>query len=109
MLNKRLIIRAAMLALPIALIAGCTTPQTVDQSASNDGDAAAAAAAAKRIAEDAIIAQRDIRMALGEAKRAAERAAEAAERAAQAAESAAAEAKAAADKADRVFQRQMRK
>ncbi len=108
MLNKRLIVRAAMLALPIALIAGCTTPQTVDQSASNDG-AAAAAAAAKRIAEDAIIAQRDIRMALGEAKRAAERAAEAAERAAQAAESAAAEAKAAADKADRVFQRQMRK
>ena len=108
MLNKRLIVRAAMLALPIALIAGCTTPQTVDLSVSNDG-AAAAAAAAKRIAEDAIIAQRDIRMALGEAKRAAERAAEAAERAAQAAESAAAEAKAAADKADRVFQRQMRK
>ena len=108
MLNKKIKMRAAIFALQIAIIAGCTTPQTIDESTSTDG-AAAAAAEAKRIAEDAIIAQRDIRMAIGEAKRAAERAAEAAERAARAAESAAAEAKAAADKADRIFQRQMRK
>ena len=91
MFNKRLITRAAVIALPILIIAGCATPQAGDENNAASGEAAAA----KRIAEDALVAVRDLRMELAEAKKAAERAALAAE--------------AAAEKADRIFQRGMRK
>ena len=108
MLNKRLLTRSLIFALPIAVVAGCQTAPTESQSMSMSA-ADATAADAKKIAEGAMMAIRDLRMEIGEAKRASMQAAEAANRAATAAERAAAEAKAAADKADRVFQRQMRK
>ena len=97
MLNKRITARALLplaLVVPLAVVAGCETTATEEQSARIDG---------------ALSEVNRLRAEVADAKSQSQRAAEAAERAAMAAERAAEEAKAAADKADRIFQRQMRK
>ena len=92
MVKKAFVVRSLILALPLAIAAGCTQPQT---DSSKVDAAAQQSAEAKQMAMDAM------------AK--AQEAADAANRAAAAAEQAAADAQAASDKADRMMQKSMHK
>ena len=125
MFKNRVLTRSALLALPVALVvAGCQTAPSDTGAVQSDG-ALETAQSAKQDAlrnQASVTAMREQMAALRDeilklqennaAERAAEageRAAEAGERAAAAAERAAEAAQAAADKADRIFQRKLRK
>ena len=102
MFRTKLLTRSTLLVIPIALaVAGCQT------APSNSGAAQSAGAleTAQSAKQDAMKNQTSIAALRDEIMKSSE----ASERAASAAERAAEEAKAAADKADRIFQRQMRK
>ena len=101
MFNKRLLARSLLLVFPIALVAGCQTTLSEADSA-RISSAGESAAQAIQTSQEAMLAIGELRTELVATRREVQRAAEAAERAA-------AEAKAAADKADRIFQRTMRK
>ncbi len=118
MFKNRVFARSALLALPVALVvAGCQTAPSDTGAVQSDG-ALETAQSAKQDAlrnqasvtamREKIAALRDEILKL-QGNDAAERAAEAGERAAAAAERAAEAAQAAADKADRIFQRKLRK
>ena len=113
MSKSKLLSRSALLVVPIALaVAGCQTA-TSDSGATQSGGAGDGALETAQSAKQdamrnqaAIISLKNDIAALRDEILAASAAAE---RAANAAERAAEDAKAAADKADRIFQRQMRK
>ena len=109
MIKRKLLSRSALLVLPIALaVAGCQTAPADSGSAQNDGSLETAQSAK----QDAMNNQTAIATLKGEIAALRDtvmKSSEASEHVANTAERAAEEAKAAADKADRIFQRQMRK
>ncbi len=109
MSKSKLLSRSALLVVPIALaVAGCQTASSDAGGAQGDG-ALSVAESAKQDAmrnQASIVTLKDQIATLSDQV---VKSNEASERAANAAESAAEAAKAAADKADRIFQRQMRK
>lgn len=92
MVTRKFVARSLVLALPLAIAAGCTQPA---QDSSKVDTALQQSAEAKQMAQDALAR--------------AQEAADAANRAAAAAEQAAADAQAASDKADRMLQKNMNK
>ncbi len=111
MSKSKLLSRSALLVVPIALaVAGCQTATSDSGATQSSGDGALETArSAKQDAmrnQTAIISLKNDIAALRDEVLASSAASE---RAANAAERAAEDAKAAADKADRIFQRQMRK
>ena len=111
MLTRSLASRLLIVALPLALAVGCTveTADDTDALMATGEEALMVAKEARDTAGRAMIDIRDLKTAVAEANRNAQAAAEAAEGAAMAAEEAAEAARMAADKADRIFQKQMRK
>ncbi len=91
----KLVKKLMVVALPLMLVAGCATQESLDKA---NQDSARISATAEKAASSA-----------AQAAEAAKMAAKAAEQAAKAAERASAEARAAGDKADRVFRKGLRK
>lgn len=110
MLTKSLASRLLIVALPLALAAGChSVSDDIDAAMAVSEEALMAAKEAGDAAGRAMIDIRDLKVSVAEANRNALAAADAAEEAAMAAEEAAEAAQMAADKADRIFQKGMRK
>lgn len=110
MLTKSLASRLLIAALPLALAAGCHSVSDEITAARDVGEEALMVAKEARDSTGrAMIDLRDLKTSVAEANRNAQAAADAAEEAAMAAEEAAEAARMAADKADRIFQKGMRK